>query len=176
MIDYSAYTNISSVPAGAILDRIIRQQKRTKVDVASSAHMIPQRLNDLIKGTRRFTPKNSMDLEHSLNIGIAGFFYMIQAKHDIYEEQKKVNMLSTPDLSKLTKTTFWDVDINKIDWTKCATWAISRVLEYGNSDEIKEIKKFYGIKKVNEIYSNPKNFRLYDKVQVRLKSVSNETS
>ena len=151
------------------MDRIIHQQKRTKVDVASSAHMIPQRLNDLIKGTRRFTPKNSMALEHCLNINIAGFFYIIQAKHDIYEEQRNVNLSSTPDLSKLTKTTFWDVEIDKIDWTKCAAWAIRRVLEYGNLDEIREMKKFYGIKKVNEIYSNPNNFRLYDKVQNKYK-------
>lgn len=169
MIDYETYTNIPSVPAGAILDRIIRQQNKKKVDVATSAHLIPQRLNDLISGARRFTPKNSMDLEQSLNIDIAGFFYIIQAKHDIYEEQKAKNLSMTPDMSKLTKTTFWDVDLNKTDWTKCAKWAIRRVLEYGNIDEIKEMAQFYGIDKMKEIYSDPKNFRLYDKVQERFR-------
>lgn len=165
MIDYGTYTNIPSVPAGVILDRIIRQQKKKKVDVAVSARLIPQRLNDLIKGTRRFTPKISMNLEQCLNIDIVGFFYIIQAKHDVYEEQMAKNLTLTPDMSKLTKTTFWDVDLNKIDWTKCARWAICRVLEYGSTEEIREMAKFYGIDKVNEIYSDPKNFRLYDKVQ-----------
>lgn len=169
MIDYGTYTRMPSVPAGAILDRIIRQQKRTKVDVASSAHLIPQRLNDLIKGNRRFTPKNSMELEQTLNIDINGFFYLIQAQHDIFEAQKAKSMLTTPDLSKLTKTTFWDVDIHKIDWTKCAKWAIRRVLEYGNTAEIKGIAKFYGIDKMKEIYANPKNFRLYENVKKRFK-------
>lgn len=170
MIDYRNYVDIASVPAGVILDRIIRQQKRTKVDVAASAHLIPQRLNDLIKGTRRFTPKNSMNLEQSLNIEIPGFFYLIQAKHDIYEEQKTKNMSITPDLSKLTKATFWDVDIDKIDWTKCAQWAIRRVLEYGNSEEIREMAHFYGLDKMKEIYLEPKNFRLYEKVQENFKN------
>ena len=165
MIDYGTYTNIPSVPAGVVLDRIIRQQKKKKVDVAMSARLIPQRLNDLIKGTRRFTPKISMNLEQSLNIDIVGFFYIIQAKHDVYEEQRAKNLTLTPDMSKLTKTTFRDVDLNKIDWTKCAKWAICRVLEYGSADEISEMAKFYGIDKVNEVYSDPKNFRLYDKVQ-----------
>lgn len=169
MIDYGIYTKISSVPAGVILDRIIRQQNRTKVGVASSAHLIPQRLNDLIKGNRRFTPKNSMDLERALNINIDGFFYLIQANHDIYEARKEKNMSFTPDLSILTKTTFWDVDVKKIDWTKCAKWAIRRVLEYGNVAEIREIAKYYGVGKVKEIYADSRNFRLYNIVQKKIK-------
>lgn len=111
-----------------------------------------------------------MALEQSLKIDIAGFFYIIQAKHDIYEEQRIENMSVTPNLSILTKTTFWDVDITKIDWTKCAKWAIRRVLEYGNVDEVKEIANFYGTDKVKEVYSEPKNFRLYDKVQEKYKA------
>ena len=138
-----------SVPAGAILDRIIHQQKRTKVEVASATHLIPQRLNDLIRGNRRFTPQNSLALERSLNIGIEGFFYIIQAKHDIYI---------------LSKTTFWDVDLNNIDWSKCREWAIRRVLEYGTTDEIRELARFYGTDAVKKIYSEPKNFRLYNVV------------
>jgi plasmid maintenance system antidote protein VapI len=113
MEDYSTYTRMTTVPAGIILDRIIHQQKKSKVDVASSAHMIPQRLNDLINGNRRFTPKNSMALEQSLGIDIAGFFYIIQAHHDIYTEQKNESSNNRPDLTRLTKTTFWDVDLGK---------------------------------------------------------------
>ena len=169
MTDYQPYTNMPSVPAGVILDRIIRQQNRKKVDVANSAHLIQQRLNDLIKGNRRFTPSNSMLLEKTLGIDIVGFFYLIQAKHDIFIEQKNLNSVHKPNMSILSKSTFWDVDLNKIDWTKCEKWAIRRVLEYGECDEIKEIANFYGIDKIHEILSNPSNFRIYDNVIRRVK-------
>lgn len=154
-----------SVPAGAILDRIIHQQKRTKVEVASATHLIPQRLNDLIRGNRRFTPQNSLALERSLNIGIEGFFYIIQAKHDIYKKRKNSHKTETPNISILSKTTFWDVDLNNIDWSKCREWAIRRVLEYGTTAEIRELARFYGTDAVKKIYSEPKNFRLYNVVR-----------
>ena len=169
MIDYATYTNMPSVPAGVILDRIIHEKKRTKVDVATNSHLIPQRLNDLIKGRRRFTPQISMMLEHCLDIDIIGFFYLIQAKHDIYEEQKSINMRTKPDLSKLTKTTFWDVDVNRIDWTNCMKWAIRRVLEYGSNEEIREIAKFYGEENMKQMLSEPSNFRLYEIAQRNFK-------
>lgn len=170
MTNYGTYIDMPSVPAGAILDRIIHQQRRTKVDVASSAHLIPQRLNDLIRGNRRFTPKNSMDLEQTLNIGIDGFFYIIQAKHDIYNEQKNSRLSEKPNIGILSKTTFWDVDLDNVDWPKCADWAIRRALEYGTADEIREMARFYGADKVREVYSNPKNFRLYNVVQQNFKN------
>ena len=170
MENYGTYIEMPSVPAGAILDRIIRQQRRTKVDVASAAHLIPQRLNDLIHGNRRFTPKNSMDLEQTLNIGIDGFFHIIQAKHDVYNEQKNSRLTQKPNIAILTKTTFWDVDLNNVDWPNCADWAIRRVLEYGTTDEIKELARFYGADKVREVYADPKNFRLYNIVQQNFKN------
>ncbi len=174
MENYSAYLNMSSVPPGAILDRIIHQQNRKKVDVASYAKIIPQRLNDLIKGNRRFTPQNSIALEQCLGIDISGFFYMIQAKYDIYQEQRHQSMSNRPNLEILTKTTFWDVKLNEIDWSKCAKWAIVRVLEYGSTEEIQEISRFYGQDKVVETYRNHNNFRLYDKVKARLKRIGYE--
>jgi len=169
MTNYERYIDIPSVPAGVILNRIIHQQQRTKVDVAAASHLIPQRLNDLIQGNRRFTPQNSMDLERTLNIKIAGFFYIIQAKHDIYNEQKNNTLTKKPNLDILSKTTFWDVDLNKVDWQKCADWAIRRVLEYGTPDEIREMARYYGTDKVRNAYSDPNNFRVYNVVQQNFK-------
>ena len=161
----SVYTNMPMVPAGAILDRIIKQQNRVKAEVAASANLIPQRLNDLVMGNRRFTPHTSMALEASLHIEIPGFFYLIQANHDIYLAQKAIKDNDTPDLTVLTKTTFWDTDLSRIDWSRCKKWAIRRVLEYGNADEIREIDRFYGHEALMEVYSNPKEFRLYEQVK-----------
>lgn len=77
-------------------------------------------------------------------------------------------MRTKPNLSKLTKSTFWDVDVNKIDWTKCMKWAIRRVLEYGNIEEIREIAKFYGKENMKQLLS-PSNFRLYEIAQRKFK-------
>lgn len=163
---------MQSVSAGAILDRIIRQQKRIKTEVAGAAQLIPQRLNDLIMGHRRFTPQNSLALEAALDIDIVGFFYLIQANHDIYLAKQEIAVHDTPALSLLTKTTFWDVDLQKIDWRKCRTWAIRRVLEYGNAEEIREMDRFYGHKAVEEVYQNPEGFRLYEQVKQKIKELT----
>lgn len=164
----SIYFSMPMVPAGAILDRIIKQQKRIKAEVASSSQLIPQRLNDLIMGHRRFTPQTSMALETTLGIDIPGYFYLIQANHDIYETQKAQSQRHAPDLSILTQTTFWDTDMSKVDWNRCRTWAIRRVLEYGTPEEIREIDKFYGHKALLEVFNKPEGFRLYDQVKANL--------
>ena len=169
---YKPYTKMQSVPAGAILDRIIRQQKRMKTEVAAAAQLIPQRLNDLIMGNRRFTPQNSLALEAVLDIDLAGFFYLIQANHDIYLARQEKASHEIPALSLLTKTTFWDVDLKKVDWSKCRMWAIRRVLEYGNAAEIREIDRFYGHKTVMEVYQNSDGFRLYDQVKQKIKELA----
>ena len=109
-----------------------------------------------------------MALEATLGIDIHGFFYLIQANHDIYEAQKAQNQRKTPNLSVLTTTTFWDTDLSKVDWSKCRTWAIRRVLEYGNSEEIREIDRFYGHEALMEIFNKPEVFRLYDQVKANL--------
>jgi len=165
---YSIYTSMPMVPAGAILDRIIKQQKRVKAEVASASQLIPQRLNDLIMGNRRFTPQTSMALEATLGIDIYGFFYLIQANHDIYEAQKVQRKKNTPNLSVLTKTTFWDTDLTQVDWNRCRTWAIRRVLEYGNPEEIREINRYYGHEALLEVFNKPEVFRLYDQVKANL--------
>ena len=162
---YSPYLQMKMVPAGIVLERIIGEQHRAKNEVAASAQLVPQRINDLIRGTRRFTPKTSMALENALSIDIPGLFYLIQANHDVHlslQEQKSANR---PNLDVLTKTTFWDVDLSKVDWSRCRKWAIRRVLEYGTPEEIREIDRFYGHDALLEIFNNPQGFRLYEQVK-----------
>lgn len=158
-----AYLKMSSVPAGAILSRIAQQKHIHQTTLAQKTGMIPQRINDLIMGRRRFTPQNSFLLEQALDISLQGFFYMIQANHDIYQAQLSNNQ-SKPNLSLLSQTTFWDVDLSKLDWMKCTDWAIRRVLEYGTKEEIEELYRFYGHEAFAKIKDNPKEFMLYNVV------------
>lgn len=164
------YLNMPSVPAGAILHRIAKKQHLVQKVLAEKTGMIPQRINDLIMGRRRFTPNNSLILEHALDISHPGFFYLIQANHDVYlahlaESQNK------PNLNHLTQTTFWDVDLSKINWNESRDWAIMRVLEYGNPAEIKELFGFYGRDAFIRIGASPDGFRLYDVVLNNLKQL-----
>ncbi|MCF0180352.1 MAG: XRE family transcriptional regulator [Bacteroidales bacterium] len=169
---YSPYLQMKMVPAGIILERIIREQHRAKNEVAASAQLVPQRVNDLIRGTRRFTPKTSMALENALSIDIPGLFYLIQANHDVHLGIQENKSFNRPNLKILTKTTFWDVDLNKVDWSQCRKWAIRRVLEYGTPDEIREIDRFYGHDALLEIFNNPQGFRLYEQVQQNYKKAA----
>lgn len=159
---YTTYLSMKTVPPGVILERLIREKHLKKKQVASDSLLIPQRLNDLMKGNRRFTPQVSFNLEKTLGIDIPGFFYLIQSNHDIYVAGKEQQAKFTPDLDKLTKTTFWDVDIKKIDWEKAWKWAIRRVLEYGTKTELLEMDVFYGHEKILAVFNDSDSFRLQD--------------
>lgn len=164
------YLNMSSVPAGAILYRIAQQKHMHQTTLAQKTGLIPQRINDLIMGRRRFTPQNSFILEQALDISSQGFFYKIQANHDIYQA-RLTGSQPRPNLSQLTPTTFWDVDLSKLEWMKCRDWAIRRVLEYGTKEEIAELYRFYGHEAFVKIKENPKGFMLYDVALKNLKTI-----
>lgn len=52
----------------------------------------------------------------------------------------------------LSKTLFWDTDINKIDYERNARHIIERVLQHGNLSDWFEIKKYYILERLqNEI-------------------------
>lgn len=165
MIALNQYRAMKSVPAGAILNSIITQQQQSKASVARLACILPQRMNDLITGTRRFTVETSLKLEKALNIPDAGFFYLHQAEHDIYLSEVEQQHLKHPDLSQLTKTTFWDVKLDEINWISGQKWAIRRVLEYGEPNELIELCRFYGKDAFAEQVQDLNPFRLPDKVK-----------
>ena len=149
---YEQYLSMPAVPAGAILKQILKKEKISQKDIAKKAAIYPQRINDLINGKRKFTPEYSSRLEKALGISTLGYFYHIQANHDIYLYQDEQERKSTPDLSKLNKRLFWEVyDLSKINWIKSVNWVIQRTFEYGDKQEIEEIIRYYGEEKVAEV-------------------------
>ena len=145
---YEKYLSMSAVPAGAILKHILKKENLSQKEIADKSAIYPQRINDLIKGKRKFTPDLSCRLEKALGIPISGFFCTIQTNHDIYRYQDEQERKITPDLSKLHKALFWDTLIEKINWIRSASYVIQRAFEYGNEIEIEEIIRFYGYEKV----------------------------
>ena len=147
---YEQYLSMPSVPAGAILKQILKKEKISQKEIAKKSAIYPQRINDLINGKRKFTPEYSSRLEQALGISTLGYFYHIQANHDVYLYQDEQERKNTPDLSKLRNVLFWDADIKKINWIRSRYNIVKRAFEYGTEIEIDEIIKFYGRKKVTE--------------------------
>jgi len=64
---------------------------------------------------------------------------------------------------ELSKTLFWDTDINKIDYEKNARHIIERVLLYGMLIDWFEIKKIFGLEKIKK---EIQHIRYLDKVSL----------
>ncbi len=160
-----------SVPAGAILNHLIGRQDKSKAEIARLSNLIPQRLNDLINGTRRFTVEISFRIEKVLKINYNGFFYLHQAQHDIFEAENR-RKVQFPNVSVLSKTTFWDTNVDEIDFEKSFKFVISRVLEYGTDEEFNAIVAYYGKSKVKSVADERKLFRIYDLVERRKNEIA----
>lgn len=70
---------------------------------------------------------------------------------------------------QLTKTAFWDVDINSMDETKHAEFIIVRIFQYGLMDDIKKVLRFYSPNQIKEAF---KHTRGVDKKAIALASVA----
>jgi plasmid maintenance system antidote protein VapI len=141
-----------AIPAGVILKRILQKEHLSQKEIAKKSAIYPQRINDLIKGKRKFTLEFSSRLVQALDISVAGYFYKIQANHDLYRHQDEQERKNRPEFSKLRKALFWEVGaLEKINWLKSANWVIQRVFEYGNPQDIEEIICFYKSEKVTKV-------------------------
>ncbi|MFZ4613355.1 MAG: DUF6922 domain-containing protein [Bacteroidia bacterium] len=60
----------------------------------------------------------------------------------------------------LDRKLFWDVDYDKLDWEKYASWVIVRVFERGDVDDIRQVRRHYGDEKISDSLLNAKSIRL----------------
>lgn len=150
--DIEEYKKMEAVPAGAVLRHVLKGLGMSQRYLAKACGMPPQHINAYINGKRRFSVSASIAIESVLGIEEAGFFYRHQAMHDVHVA--KVASEPTPDLERLRRATFWDVDLTKVRWKDSIKWAIRRVLEYGTSQEVNEIIRFYGIGDVRDAFRN----------------------
>ena len=54
----------------------------------------------------------------------------------------------------LNKRIFWDVDFEKIDYEKNVDFVVSRVIERGDVEDIRQCRRFYGDEKITNILLN----------------------
>lgn len=128
---------------GIALARELKKRKLSKGHFALSLNEFPQTLGAITNGKRKMNTSLALKIEHALGME-EGYFMVLQAFYDIKEEKRRQHKDYHPDLSRLRKALFWDVQMEKIDWEQQKTAIIKRVFERGNEEEKEEIKRFYG--------------------------------
>ncbi len=170
---YEQYLNMPSVPAGFIIKRIMEKSGMTQSQLSEKSGIIKQRLYDYINNKRKISVEVSFLLEDALGLGANGFFYKIQANHDIYTQLKEHKNEHKPNLSQFRNALFWDVNKECIDWERQKEWIILRVFEYGNEKEIHTLIDFYGresiIETLNNTHSNWKQESRFSNINKYLK-------
>lgn len=155
---FEQYLKYDSIPAGAVLKRILDKKHISQRKLAEMSGLLPQHINAYIKGTRRFSPKTSLQLEEHLDITKAGYFFIIQSNHDVYcliQERKR--MKNKKLLERFRVNLFWDTNVETLDITNDSEWIIRRVFEYGDEQEIKAVIEIYGTQQVTETLSSIKD-------------------
>lgn len=64
--------------------------------------------------------------------------------------------MTTKEKPVFHRRIFWDVDFDKLDYDKKASFVIERVFERGDVDDIRNCRRYYGDEKVTEVLLNAK--------------------
>lgn len=134
---------------GIVLGREFKKRSIKQRPFSMSINEHPQTLNAITKGKRNLNTSLALKIEKQLGLE-EGTLAVLQTYYDIGQEKRKM-IKNTPNLTLLRKSLFWDTDIQEIDWEKQVKAIIKRVFERGNEAERKEIRRFYGASKVDEI-------------------------
>lgn len=160
-VTYEQYTKMHDASANAILKRILISLGKNMQDIAQ-LFQISLNEAELYLTRKRLDDRDSAILSEYLKIGSKDYFIILQKNHDLYLERNELNQTNIPNLHKIRKSTFWDSNIELLDWGKGYKFIISRVYEYGNDMEKEEINRFYGRNIINEVLAeNEKNKYCY---------------
>jgi hypothetical protein len=61
---------------------------------------------------------------------------------------------TTGNIARLSKSAFWDIDLDNLDMDRYADFTIIRVFERGTSEDIKQILAYYGEHRIVESLTN----------------------
>lgn len=137
---------------GIVLDRELSNRGLKQRPFAISIGEHPQTFNAILKGRRNLPTLLALKIEKELGLH-EGDLVILQAYFDIEKEKSKL-IIKTPNLEIIRKILFWDTDFQKLDWQKNEKAVIKRVFERGNDEEKKEITRFYGKKRVEQVLSS----------------------
>ncbi len=142
------YVKYKGCHPGIILDRELKKRSIKQRPFALSLYEHPQTFNAITKGKRGLSIALALKIERKLGLE-EGTLVLLQAYYDIQKIKEKETQAS-PDLSVLSKSLFWDTEVNHIDWERQYQAVIQRVFERGNEQDKLEITRFYGPEKVKQ--------------------------
>lgn len=145
---------IKGIHPGLYLDHKIREKHLKKGQLALAVNEYPQTLTTITKGKRDMNTALALKLEKVLDLE-EGTLMILQVYYDIKQEKKKLET-ETPDLNKIRPVIFWDTNLHAIEWNRQSKSVIQRVFERGNDREKKEIIRFYGQEKIDQVLKNKK--------------------
>jgi len=141
-------SKIKGIHPGVILERELIARNLKKSEFAALIGEFPQTLNFIIKRKRALQPGLSLKIDKLLGAE-EGYFYSLQAYYDLKQVQtKEISKKPKPNLEILSPALFWDIDLEKLDFTAKYKFVIERVFERGYKEQIEEIIRFYGKKAV----------------------------
>ena len=140
---------LKGVHPGLYLERKIKERQLKKGQLALAVNEYPQTLTSITKGRRDMNTALALKLENALGLE-EGTLMVMQVYHDIERVKRKLHK-NTPDLKKIRAVVFWDSDMRSIDWERQHKAVIQRVFQRGNNLEKKEITRFYGKEKINQV-------------------------
>lgn len=138
---------LKGVHPGLYLQRELDKRKLKSGRFAESIGEHPQTLSAIIRGRRSMNTPLSLRIEQALGLE-EGFLMTLQVFYDIAEEKRQLSRSNHPDLSKYSRTLFWDTTFENINWNEHSGYIINRVFERGNEEEILETIRFYGRDKI----------------------------
>lgn len=143
---------IKGLHPGRFIDSELKKQHSNQRQLALAIDEHPQTINAIINAKRSMNTKLALKIEEHLGLE-EGFLMTLQVHYDI--KQAKFDKNYKPDLSKLSKSTFWDTTFDRIDWKLMKRAVITRVFAYGTDEEQQEIIRFYGkeeVDRINKLY------------------------
>lgn len=135
---------LKGIHPGKLMERDIRKMGLNQRILAERSNIPYQTINAIIAGRRNLTTSQALNIEHVLGYE-EGFLLILQAFHDIKNAKDTEFAKQYPDKPNIRKILFWDIDYDQINWGKYKNYVIKRVLERGNSNEVNEIMRFYGL-------------------------------
>lgn len=142
---------IKGIHPGAILKRELKKRNIKAIALANEIKEHPQTINAITKERRKINPKLSYKLGNYFNIN-HDYFMIIQAAFEVASFKKSELEMINPLEGKFRDSIFWDTRIELIDFERNKRSVIQRILERGNSKEIKSLIKIYSLETIkNEI-------------------------
>lgn len=145
---------LKGIQPGKLIERDMKKLGFSQRSIAEKTNIPYQTINVLLSGKRNLTTDQALKVEKVLGYE-EGFLLILQVFYEIKLTKETEFAKQYPDKPNIRKILFWDIDFDKINWGMYKNAVIKRVLERGNTIEVKEIMRFYRLtEKEMMVYRN----------------------